>query len=36
MDDVVAVLLIVLSFGVFLGTVRFCEKVTEEQGGGGQ
>lgn len=33
MDDIIAAVLIALSFGVFYGTVQFCAKVAEEQGG---
>ncbi len=31
--DVVSVLLIALSFGVFYGMIQFCDKVVKEQGG---
>jgi hypothetical protein len=31
--DVVSILLIALSFGVFYGTIQFCDKVVKEQGG---
>jgi hypothetical protein len=31
--DVVSILLIALSFGVFYGTIQFCDKVVNEQGG---